>query len=145
MNRQELAAYLTGTYSVEGEHLFAQYPSFLVFRHIGNRKWFAVIMDIPRKNLKLPGKGEIITPVLDAATKTLTFETDKFSTYALVYIDLENTPPTQETTPPTDIPATGDSVDMIMWATMLVMSSIAIIVLLANRKRFMYKAKYVRK
>ena len=102
-------------------------------------------MDIPRKNLKLPGKGEIITPVFDAATKTLTFETDKFSTYALVYIDLENTPPTQDTTPPTDIPATGDSVDMIMWATMLVMSSIAIIVLLANRKRIMYKAKYVRK
>ena len=59
MNRQELTAYLTSTYSVEGEHLFAKYPSFLVFRHNGNRKWFAVIMDIPRKNLKLPGDGEI--------------------------------------------------------------------------------------
>ena len=51
MNRQELAAYLTGTYSVEGERLFSKYPSFLVFRHNGNRKWFAVIMDIPRKNM----------------------------------------------------------------------------------------------
>ena len=59
MNREELAAYLTDTYSVEGEHLFAKYPSFLVFRHNGNRKWFAVIMDIPRKKLKLPGDGEI--------------------------------------------------------------------------------------
>ena len=59
MNRQELAAYLTDTYSVEGEQLFARYPSFQVFRHNGNRKWFAVIMDIPRKNLKLPGDGEI--------------------------------------------------------------------------------------
>jgi len=58
MNRQELAAYLTDTYSVAGEQLFAQYPSFLVFRHHGNRKWFAVIMDIPRKNLNLPGEGQ---------------------------------------------------------------------------------------
>ena len=59
MNRQELAAYLTDTYSSSGEHLFAKYPSFLVFRHNGSRKWFAVIMDIPGKNLGLPGEGEI--------------------------------------------------------------------------------------
>ena len=58
MNGQELAAYLTDTHSAEGEHLFAKYPSFLVFRHNGNRKWFAVIMDIPRKNLGLPGEGQ---------------------------------------------------------------------------------------
>ena len=58
MNRQELAVYLTDTYSSDGETLFAKYPSFLVFRHNGNRKWFAVIMDIPRKNLGLPGEGQ---------------------------------------------------------------------------------------
>ena len=58
MNREELAAYLTDTYSVEGEHLFTKYPSFLMFRHNGNRKWFAVIMDIPRNNLGLPGEGQ---------------------------------------------------------------------------------------
>ena len=58
VTRQEFAAYLTETYSVAGEHLFAKYPGFLVFRHNGNRKWFAVIMDIPRKNLKLPGEGQ---------------------------------------------------------------------------------------
>ena len=59
MTRSELTAYLTDTYTTAGEHLFAKYPSFLVFRHNGKRKWFAVIMDIPRKNLKLPGEGEI--------------------------------------------------------------------------------------
>ena len=59
MTRQALAAYLADTYSAEGEHLFAKYPSFLVFRHNGSRKWFAVIMDIPRKNLDLTGEGEI--------------------------------------------------------------------------------------
>jgi len=58
MTRPELADYLTDTYSATGENLFAKYPSFLVFRHNGNRKWFAVIMDIPRKNLGLSGEGQ---------------------------------------------------------------------------------------
>ena len=71
MNRQELTAYLTGTYSVEGEHLFSKYPRFLVFRHNGNRKWFAVIMDIPRKNLGLPGDGEISVVNLKCDTRLI--------------------------------------------------------------------------
>ena len=71
MNRQKLAAYLTDTYSVEGEHLFAKYPSFLVFRHNGNRKWFAVIMDIPRKNLGLSGEGEISVVNLKCDTRLI--------------------------------------------------------------------------
>ena len=71
MNREELAAYLADTYSVEGEYLFTKYPSFLVFRHNGNRKWFAVIMDIPRKNLKLPGEGEISVVNLKCDTRLI--------------------------------------------------------------------------
>ena len=71
MNRQELAAYLTDNYSSVGEHLFAKYPSFLVFRHNGNGKWFAVIMDIPRKNLKLPGDGEISVVNLKCDTRLI--------------------------------------------------------------------------
>ena len=71
MNRQELTAYLTDTYSVEGEHLFAKYPSFLVFRHDGNRKWFAVIMDIPGKNLGLKDDGEISVVNLKCDTRLI--------------------------------------------------------------------------
>ena len=59
MNRTELENYISETFSTSGEQLFAKYPSFRVFRHSGNRKWFAVIMDIPRKNLGLSGDGEI--------------------------------------------------------------------------------------
>ena len=58
MTRQEMEAYIAEIYSTEGEHLFAKYPNFLVFRHGGNRTWFAVIMDIPRKNLGLSGEGQ---------------------------------------------------------------------------------------
>ena len=71
MNRSELEAYITETYSAEGEHLFANYPSFLVFRHNRNRKWFAVIMDIPRKKLKLPGEGEISVVNLKCDTRLI--------------------------------------------------------------------------
>ena len=71
MNRQELAAYLTDSYSTDGEPLFAKYPSFLVFRHNGNRKWFAVIMDIPRKNLGLPGGDEICVVNLKCDTRLI--------------------------------------------------------------------------
>ena len=71
MTRLELAACLTDTYSVEGEHLFAKYPSFLVFRHTGNRKWFAVIMDIPRKNLALTGDGDISVMNLKCDTRLI--------------------------------------------------------------------------
>ena len=71
MNRSELEAYITEIYSAEGEHLFAKYPSFLVFRHNGNRKWFAVIMDIPRKNLGLPGEGQISVANLKCDTRLI--------------------------------------------------------------------------
>ena len=71
MTGPELAAYLTDTYSATGENLFARYPSFQVFRHHGNRKWFAVIMDIPKKNLGLPGDGEIRVVNLKCDTRLI--------------------------------------------------------------------------
>ena len=71
MNRSELETYITEIYSTEGEHLFAKYPCFLVFRHNGNRKWFAVIMDIPRKNLGLPSEGEISVVNLKCDTRLI--------------------------------------------------------------------------
>ena len=71
MNTEAFTAYLTDTFSSDGEHLFARYPGFLVFRHNGNRKWFAVIMDIPRKNLGLPGEGEISVVNLKCDTRLI--------------------------------------------------------------------------
>ena len=50
-----LQSYIEETYGAMGENLFAKYPSFRVFRHSSNRKWFAVIMEIPREKLSLSG------------------------------------------------------------------------------------------
>ena len=71
MTRPELADYLADTYSAIGENLFAKYPSFQVFRHQGNKKWFAVIMDIPRKNLGLAGEGKISVVNLKCDTRLI--------------------------------------------------------------------------
>ena len=71
MNRQELAAYLTDTYGTTGEYLFVRYPNFLVFRHTGSKKWFAVLMDIPRRNLGLTGDDEISVVKLKCDTRLI--------------------------------------------------------------------------
>ena len=71
MNRQELSAYLTETYNCAGEYLFARYPNFQVFRHNGKKKWFAVLMDIPRKNLGLEGEKEISVVNLKCDTRLI--------------------------------------------------------------------------
>lgn len=59
MNRAELERYIAEVYSTQGEKPWAQSPTNTVFRHRHNRKWFAIIMDIPRDKLGLPGDGII--------------------------------------------------------------------------------------
>ena len=59
MNRLELENYITETYGVQGEALFARYPGFRVYRHGCSRKWFAVIMEIPKEKIGISGGGNI--------------------------------------------------------------------------------------
>ena len=54
-----LPLYIEQTYGVAGEHPFAKDPATCVFRHRGNQKWFAVIMEIPKEKLGLSGGGDI--------------------------------------------------------------------------------------
>ena len=46
-------------YSVEAEHPFDDDLTTTVFRHGDNRKWFAIVMRIPRIKLGLSGEGRI--------------------------------------------------------------------------------------
>lgn len=55
----ELLSYIEETYGVAGEYPFAKNAATCVFRHQSNRKWFAVMMEIPRKKLGLPDDGHI--------------------------------------------------------------------------------------
>lgn len=59
MNRSELEAFILEKYSVSGEHPWAKYHSYEVFRHNDNKKWFAVIMRIPINKLGVLENREI--------------------------------------------------------------------------------------
>lgn len=51
MNRKELEKYISETYSAAPEYPWESSPASAVFRHAANRKWFALLMDIPRSKL----------------------------------------------------------------------------------------------
>lgn len=59
MDRSLLQNYIAETYGAPGELLFAKDPATCVFRHKYNRKWFAVIMEIPKMKLGLQADGNI--------------------------------------------------------------------------------------
>ena len=59
MNRQKLEKYIVDTYGARPEYPWAKYPTFAVFRHGENRKWFAVIMTIDKSKIGLREDGKI--------------------------------------------------------------------------------------
>ena len=59
MNREELEAYILNHYSTEPDYPWADTPRAAVFRHAGNRKWFALVMEVPREKLGLPGTEKL--------------------------------------------------------------------------------------
>ena len=59
MNREELEAYILNHYSTEPDYPWADTPRAAVFRHTGNRKWFALLMEVPREKLGLPGTEKL--------------------------------------------------------------------------------------
>ena len=75
MNREELEAYILNHYSTEPDYPWADTPRAAVFRHAGNRKWFALMMEVPRDKLGLPGteKFDIVNfkcdPILIASLR----------------------------------------------------------------------------
>lgn len=56
-------AYIAETYGADEEYLWQRYPNYCVFRRTDNKKWFALIADVPKAKLRLDGEG--IVNVLD--------------------------------------------------------------------------------
>ena len=59
MNREELEAYILNHYSTEADYPWADTPRAAVFRHVANRKWFALVMEVPRDKLGLAGAEKL--------------------------------------------------------------------------------------
>lgn len=55
MNKEQLIQYIKEQYDGDEDHPWMKYPGYTVFRHRSNRKWFALLMDIPESKLGLEG------------------------------------------------------------------------------------------
>ena len=58
-DRKYLDKYITETYGVTADFPWMSAPSYAVYRHESNKKWFAVVMDIPKSKLGLSGDENI--------------------------------------------------------------------------------------
>ena len=54
MNREELRRYIMEEYHAENDFPWLRHPENEVFRHPGNRKWFALIMEVTGDRFGLP-------------------------------------------------------------------------------------------
>ena len=57
--KQDIINFINKKYSVNPEYLWRRYPDFCVFRRADNKKWFVIIMKIPRGKLGLSGDGAV--------------------------------------------------------------------------------------
>ncbi|MBR6953578.1 MAG: MmcQ/YjbR family DNA-binding protein [Clostridia bacterium] len=55
--RRQVIDWIREKYHCGIEYLWMRFPSYGIFRHPDNRKWFALLMDVPRCKLGLSGEG----------------------------------------------------------------------------------------
>lgn len=55
--REKILEYASEQYGTEPEYMWAISPNHAVLRHGDNRKWYGLIMDVPRCKLGIPGDG----------------------------------------------------------------------------------------
>ncbi len=57
--REDVLRYAHDKYKTEPEYLWRRFPHYAGLRHDDNRKWYGLIMDVPRENLGLHGKERV--------------------------------------------------------------------------------------
>ena len=57
--REEIFQYVKKKYKVEPDYPFSTASTYPVLRHKDNRKWFALIMDIPREKQGLKSSEHV--------------------------------------------------------------------------------------
>ncbi|MBO4849007.1 MAG: MmcQ/YjbR family DNA-binding protein [Clostridia bacterium] len=57
--REDVTRWITERYGCGPERLWLRFPDYAVFRHSDDRKWFCIVMDVPRSALGLKGEGRV--------------------------------------------------------------------------------------
>ncbi|MBQ1369186.1 MAG: hypothetical protein IIY45_14050 [Firmicutes bacterium] len=55
--REKVYGYVKKKYDSEPEYLWRRFPDYAIFRHEDNRKWYGIIMDVPREKLGICGEA----------------------------------------------------------------------------------------
>lgn len=55
--KEEIEKYIIENYDALEEHPWKKFPNYTTFKHIANKKWLAVIMDVPFEKLKINKSG----------------------------------------------------------------------------------------
>ncbi|EOL49218.1 hypothetical protein RV11_GL002313 [Enterococcus phoeniculicola] len=59
ITRDELIESITEIFNSQPEYPFKKFPTYAVFRHKRNKKWFAIITDVAKEKIGLSGKEKI--------------------------------------------------------------------------------------
>lgn len=59
ITRKDILRYADENYHTKSEHLWEKYPTSEILRHDRNRKWYALITDVPRNKVGLEGDEAI--------------------------------------------------------------------------------------
>ena len=59
MKRDEIFEYISEKFGVLKSRVFDKYPEFAVFRHENNKKWFALILKVDAKKLRLNDEAAV--------------------------------------------------------------------------------------
>ena len=57
--KEAVIAYVKEKYGASPENLWMRYPNYAIFRHGDNRTWFALMMDVEKSKLGLPGNDVV--------------------------------------------------------------------------------------
>ena len=90
MTRLEIESLIEEKYGVTGEKPWMKYPSFSVFRHEGNKKWFAVIMTLDRGKFGIDGDGEVDVVNLKCDTDIAYFVRQESGVYPAYHMNKEH-------------------------------------------------------
>ncbi|MCR5292472.1 MAG: MmcQ/YjbR family DNA-binding protein [Eubacterium sp.] len=59
MSKDKVFKYIKKKYGADPEYLWTRYPGYAVFRHDDNKKWFALVADIPFEKIDPERDGEV--------------------------------------------------------------------------------------
>lgn len=57
VSRQDVLSYVKKKYGTEPDYPWLKYPSYAVLRHQPGRKWYGVLMTVPKSKLKIQESG----------------------------------------------------------------------------------------